>query len=145
MSSRDLPFQPPARQLVSPFARRWEHLGVFGNAYFLLLDATFLQTVVFTVLAYAFVCLLFLFLTLPLAHEFVSASTGEAAIDIVSNRPDAPADFAARFAVALRLVVTHLVTMGPAEFAAPANLDWLFLLCTLQQFTGIFCNPCEPR
>ncbi len=155
-STAPRPFQPPSRQLVSPFARKWEHLGFFGNVYFLLLDATFAQTIVFTITAYALVCIFLIALTLPFVDDFVTAN-GTSAPDVVlaatrdesdpasstqngSSSGGGDVDFGVRLTVALRVVVTHLVTMGPSEFVPAPSLDWLFLFATLQQFAGIFCN-----
>ncbi|CAD7952268.1 unnamed protein product, partial [Amoebophrya sp. A25] len=53
---------------------------------------------------------------------------------------DDAAEFGARFSVVLRVVVAHLVTMGPGEYIAAPSYDWLFVFSTLQQFGGIFCN-----
>jgi hypothetical protein len=152
-------FKPPSSTLRSPITGRGKHISFFSQIFFTLLDASMIQLFCFAVFFYASVCCLLILITVPLSHDFVTSTGDMTAVESIlagqsdgTNATVIPEDdidpsttstysSPARWSVALRLVVAHLVTMGQSgEFVPMSGKDGLFIYCSFQQLLGVFCN-----
>jgi hypothetical protein len=145
-------FKPPQSTMRSPIGGRDKHMSFFSNVYFSLLDASMIRLFFCALFFYGFACFVLVVLTVPVSHNFVTPD-GDGAIESILAAQSYPGDddidpsttspyaSPARWSVAMRVVVAHVVTMGQSgDFTPLLGKGWLFIYTSFQQLLGIFCN-----